>query len=521
MVPCVPPKCFYLKKKDKCVKPNPYIETLAWCKRNGIKNHQECRKKYYTDRDNAKALACERYSERLAYVKPKVHSVVNIAMKNTHMNAKTSPRGTRNHTISMKPIKPQFKTSNISEHIFVRDIYDRKTRSSLKVQEKEAMRSESSSINTAKIDKAMKKLQAMRIKMFLKKHLLVKYFSLEKRVKYYKYVKNFLRKLNTTACIKPKQFKNKSGSVVQGYTIEDIIDLERRIGTDSVYGVVYKTSVKNMLGRAPIATKLMQKYDTGNKNEIEINKRISQNIIGREISRHFLFSYKSFECTNWLDDKDVPSLIKNEEYFASLYELAHGDVASLCSNKGFLGNEELVINIACQCLLSIATLHKMGLVHRDTHWGNFLYHIMDNNKGYYHYIINGKNYYLKNCGYNVMLCDFGLATSYTADKSSVANEDYRKILEAFQNKNIGAAKWGKYSSLPNEKVSGFIKNVISHIFRVQGSKNENRFIEEFLIDFLNSPIRGILVNVRPPNEKIINDKPFIIDENLQKIYNHI
>jgi hypothetical protein len=146
---------------------------------------------------------------------------------------------------------------------------------------------------------------------------------------------------------------------------------------------------------------------------------------------------------------------------------------------------------------------------------------MDNNKGYYHYIINGKHYYLKNCGYNVMLCDFGLATPYTADKSSVANEDYRKILEAFQNKNIGAAKWGKYSSLPNEKVSGFIKNVISHIFRVQGSKNEDRYIEEFLIDFLNAPVRGILMNVRPPNDKIINTKPFVIDENLQKIYNHI
>jgi serine/threonine protein kinase len=512
MVLCVPPKCFYSKKKDKCVKPNPYIETLAWCKRNNIKNHQECRKNYYTDRKNAKVLACERYRERLTHVKPRARSLGNntVVVKNRHMQAKTSPRETRQ----------RFKTPNILEHIFVRDIYDRKTRSSLKVQEKEVMHSKSSSINTAKIDKAMKKLKAMRIKMFLKKHLLVKYFSLDKRVKYYKYVTHFLRKLNTIACIKPKQFKSKSGSVVQGYTIDDIIDLERRIGTDSVYGVIYKTSVKNMLGRAPIAAKMMQKYDTGNKNEIEINKRISENIVGREISRHFLFSYKTFECNNWLDNKDVPSLIKNEEYFVNLYELAHGDVASLCSNRDFLGNEEMVINVACQCLLSIATFHKLGLIHRDTHWGNFLYHIVDNNKGFYHYVINGKNYYLKNCGYNVMLCDFGLATSYTADKSSVANEDYRKILEAFQNKTVGAAKWGKYSSLPNEKVSGFIKNVISHIFRVQVSKNEDRFIEEFLIDFLNSPIRGILMNVRPPNDKVINSKPFIIDDSLQKVYNH-
>jgi hypothetical protein len=79
-----------------------------------------------------------------------------------------------------------------------------------------------------------------------------------------------IKKMNKDACIKPKLFKKKkTRSVVKGYTIDDIIDLEMQIGADSVYGVVYKTSVKNMLGRAPIATKLMQKYDSGNRNEIE------------------------------------------------------------------------------------------------------------------------------------------------------------------------------------------------------------------------------------------------------------
>lgn len=505
MVPCVPPKCFYSKKKDKCIKPNPYIETLAWCKRNNIK-YQDCRRVYHDDKRKASALACERYRERLSY-KPKAKSISAIDSRREKISL--------NQTMKAKSLPK----SSSQQRAFVRDLYDKKTRSSLKKQEKQDLRlSNSSSISTARIEKAIRKLKAMRIKKFLQKHLLVKYFSLERRVKYYQYVRHFLRKMNTDACIKPKQFKNKTGSVLKGFTIDNIIDLERRIGTDSVYGVVYKTSVKNMLGRAPIAAKLMQKYDTGNKNEIEINRRISENIIGKEVSRHFLFNYKTFECTNWLDNKDVPDIIKDEEYFVSLQELAHGDVATLCADRGFLENEELVLNVACQCLLSIATFHKMGLVHRDTHWGNLLYHIMDNKKGYYHYVINGKSYYLKNCGYNIMLCDFGLATAYSADKAYAANEDYRKILEAFQNNTVGAAKWVKFSSAPNEKISKFIKGVISHIFRVQGPKNEDRYIEEFLVDFLNAPVRGILLNVKPANDKILNSKPFIIDDSLQKLF---
>jgi hypothetical protein len=83
---------------------------------------------------------------------------------------------------------------------------------------------------------------------------------------------------------------------------------------------------------------------------------------------------------------------------------------------------------------------------------------------------------------------------------------------------VGAAKWVKFSSAPNEKISKFIKGVISHIFRVQGPKNEDRYIEEFLVDFLNAPVRGILLNVKPANDKILNSKPFIIDDSLQKLF---
>jgi predicted unusual protein kinase regulating ubiquinone biosynthesis (AarF/ABC1/UbiB family) len=50
----------------------------------------------------------------------------------------------------------------------------------------------------------------------------------------------------------------------------------------------------------------------------------------------------------------------------------------------------------------------LNYIHRDAHYGNFLY--QENNEiGYYHYIFNGKNYYLKSCKYNIMIYDFGFA----------------------------------------------------------------------------------------------------------------
>lgn len=498
---CSPPKCQYLEEKNKCIKPNPYVEMVSWCSRNNLK-FNNCVQDYYNNRDKHKNVACDRYYERVQHVKP--------ARKQTAKDNAVKMRKRRLEKIANR----EMPRSSSGQHAFIKDIYhDAKVKSSLQKQERQSLQKSSKS---SKYRKLLEKNKAKQIQKFLKRNLLVKYFSLENRVRYYMYVVKFLKDVNTFSCIKPKTFATKTGSTVNGYTIENIIDLERRIGTDSVNGVIYKTSVKNMLGRSPMVAKLMQKYDTGNKNEVEINKKVSANIISRKLSRHFLFTYKVFECTNWLDNKDTPSLIRNEEYFVCLNELAHGDLVGLCENRMFLENDEIVINVACQSLLAIATFHKMGLVHQDTHWGNFLYQLIENKKGYYHYLINGKNYYLKSCCYNVMIYDFGNAVTYNARQKLKANEDYRKILEAFQNNKIGRAKWVKFSNLPTDGVSNYIRDLVSKIFRMM-SNDEDHVIDEILKHFMNAPVE-VLVQDLPQNQTILNDKPFIIDSRLQKFY---
>lgn len=56
---CVPPKCKL--HKNKCVKPNPYVEALAKCKRDGV-TIKQCKNNY--NKILAEKLSCIRYKER-------------------------------------------------------------------------------------------------------------------------------------------------------------------------------------------------------------------------------------------------------------------------------------------------------------------------------------------------------------------------------------------------------------------------------------------------------------------------
>lgn len=69
-VSCKAPKCEFSKRWGKCVKPNPYSETLAWCKRNKIE-HNKCKNMYNDDKELAKKEACNRHLEKLKQKKHK------------------------------------------------------------------------------------------------------------------------------------------------------------------------------------------------------------------------------------------------------------------------------------------------------------------------------------------------------------------------------------------------------------------------------------------------------------------
>jgi hypothetical protein len=622
---CKPPKCKYNFLKKKCVKPNPYFEALAWCKRNSISN-EKCKEDYYKNKQRAISEACNRMKEKDEYIKPKKscpegkiinpktgrcvkikfekkcpegkvknpltgrcvkkrtvkrikslkpdsfnvpkiasfkklsntssfkHSISNKSrsvkllkyidtkssnkssqfskvVKNPYIEKKTAkffPKKTKkeNPPINISDIKIKVKKETVAKkprtlklkyhHVVIKDLFEDKSRMSTK---KSSIKPESlkSTSFDRKVADLKHKINARKIKEFLKSNLLKKYFTLNRRVKYYLYVKKFLKNISKKTCLEPKVFIDKYNRRYNGYTINDIINLEKKIGTESVYGVIYKTSIKNMLGTYPIATKLTP-IGRDNLKEIKINKLISKNILKNKISKHFLFTYKVIECEN--KHYNLPNNIKNKKYYITLNELANGDLASLCKDLNFLKDDNLVLNVAIQCFLSIATFHKIGYLHHDCHYGNFLYHIVEDKSGYYHYVINGNNYYLKNCGINILIYDFGFAQKYTIEeqkrlKIENVRRDYLDINRSFMNKSIKG--WSEFDKYPTDRISEFFKIDVSKTIETLTAlgRSEDILIKELLELYIKGPSNTIFFDKLPSGEKIINETPYIIDNSIK------
>jgi len=338
-------------------------------------------------------------------------------------------------------------------------------------------------------------------------------YNLNSRIFYNNHIRKKIKNINTKQCLNITKSTDNQNPI---YNIKDTIFLTRRFGTSSAYGYIYMANIKNEIGKRPIAAKLMVRNHK-NMFESTLNQKITDEIIKNKISRHFILTYKVIYC-NVISDKNLPEIINKEKYIILLNELAHGDYKSLCGKKEFLKNNNTLYNIFIQMMLSIMTLHSFGYVHRDCHWGNFLYHI-NNEKGYYQYKINGKLYYLEACDYTIYLYDFGIAKNIDGIHLKYIPEDYVRIIGAFRNKNNYYNSWlstiNTPSNLPSKEISVFAQKFGEQMIRFYNeNKHTNSFLNKItkeLIDiFLQIPA-NIFTDKKPLNAKIINPEPFIIE----------
>jgi hypothetical protein len=396
-----------------------------------------------------------------------------ILNKNNSKDSKVSLKYISN--ISKKfSVKPQY---NSSQHVFSKDI----------------------EIKNGKI-----------IKNFLMDKVKTNRYKLINRINRFKLLKNKIALLKYNDCLEKKVFNG-----AQGYTIRNIINLIKRIGSKSKYGSIYLTSIPNTIGPHPIATKIM-KNDNDNILEINIMTKITYNIILKKLSKHFLMIYGSCTCSGKIAEK---------LRLISINELADGDLKMILTVRELLQNEELLLNLLFQTFISIATYHNLvGYVHGDSHYGNYLYQ-QNNEVGYYHYVFNGNDYYLKSCKYNIMIFDYGFSkkinnvnnAAHVKKINKDLFEDYRRIIHAFMNKKSG---WGEYKNLPNDQINNMILEIASCLDRiiyleltsqvVNLSKTFAITLFKSIIDnvFLKYTPKDMFITTRPPN--VINETPFII-----------
>jgi hypothetical protein len=440
---CKAPTCEYSKRWKKCVKPNCYIEALAWCKRQRI-TPRLCKKNY--KKEEAQEKACDRYFER-------------IGAKSLSSKSST------------------IQSQSTSHHIFLTDVYD-----------------------TA----------ASKISKFIKSHVMLRSETLQNRINYFKSIQYYLKNVPYYNCLTPKKYTSKDGHVHNGFDFDTTLKLTKQIGSTSHYGAVYQTAGRSNI--LSIATKLMP-LNKKNKQEIILNNTVTH-LVTNKISRHFLISYRTFLCNRSAPKtSDYPAIIAGREYYVTLNELAHGDLKTLYADVNILNKDELLLNILIQCFLSIYTFHQLDYCHNDCHWGNFLYQKSKNSTGYFHYIIEGEDYFLKNCGYNIMIYDFGLAKPKTAlTYRRRILEDYLRILQAFLRRSQGG--WISIPGLPKDIVTSYVSHVkraTANMIGVNISET-NIFTQNILPAMLATPISGIFIKNLPNQAVILNkNEPFYID----------
>lgn len=331
-------------------------------------------------------------------------------------------------------------------------------------------------------------------------------YNLDKRIMYYNYIHKILSTISNNKCLEKKKFDN----VNYGYTIDDKINLIKIIGTKSSYGVIYITKIKNVIGKYPVVSKLLTS-NKDNLKEIKINTSVTKKIVLNKFSKHFLLTYKVINCKK--KKNNLPEKINNNKYYIILNELAHGDIKQLFTIKKIVDNNSLVYNIFIQVILSILTFHNIGYIHRDCHYGNFLYQRV-NDDGYYHYKIYNKDYYLKSCDYNILIYDFGLSKkhNYTRKDNVKLFKDYYRIHHAFLNKSFFSNPnkvWNEKEQISFE-VSLYVKKFISLIYNLNEKNDYIDIINKHILPYFIINNSDIFLNKKPVNSKIINKTPFII-----------
>ena len=323
---------------------------------------------------------------------------------------------------------------------------------------------------------------------FLKDKLLKNRFTIESRISFYNYLTNLLKDIEENECIEEKMFKGE-----KGYTVKNIINLLKIIGTPSVYGSIYLTSIANSFGGFTIASKLMRQ-SRGNMIEVKMMAITNQVVLAKE-TRHFCLMYKYLICQK-LNEYDNKKLI-------AINELAHGDIKTLLTPALFL-DVGLILNLLFQTFISIATFQNVtDYTHQDCHYGNFL-HMNNKDVGYYEYKYENTTFFLKACPHNIMIFDYGLAKPWD---NIIGWKDYSRILNAFQDKKT----FGGWIELDEKIHTEYFKIAKGLFFDLTGVIRAIRTKDEYITGLIGVMLKygtDVMITTKP--SKVINKSPYMI-----------
>jgi hypothetical protein len=344
--------------------------------------------------------------------------------------------------------------------------------------------------------------------------------SIIQRVKFLIYIKQLYMQIKNKNNLCIKDYKNKQ--VIGDTDNNKYIILDKRIGSESVYGEVYLSHFYKKLGS--FAIKISSRNLENFRKEIEILKILTNEVLTFKCP-HFPIIYGSINC-NFNKENNNEIMVLNE--------LANGDFYSFY--KLYSDKDDLILNAIAQIILSLLFFYqRTKLFHKDTHGGNFLYHKIKPG-GYFHYRLYGKDYYLKNLGFLWVCWDFGLATKITnKNKSNVhydilrilgiidnINDDI-KLLDLFKTKNIDEIKDKKKRSkllqrkqyITNMTYSKYLNDTLNDVIydiKAKYTGTDISILDDLSLYLIEEAFKKIpsFTDITPSN--IINKNPYILNK---------
>lgn len=342
------------------------------------------------------------------------------------------------------------------------------------------------------------------------------YFENIKRFNDYKAIEGFLSKvkLNKDTCLKVEGDK---------YLLGDSVLLYKKIGTESVYGVIYKCkNVNTKYKNIPFFTIKIQLNTNALKRETGIFIKLSQYGLDNKIP-NLPILYKVIKCSDEIPRVLIKKADKALEggYTMILNELAAGDLRTFLSKYSNVIDDRLWRNTYAQVFMSLAILHSLGIKHNDAHDGNFLYHKI-NPGGCFHYEIDGIDFYIENLGFLWTSWDYGLISKiethgdyihdYMLTNLCMRKNDYYKQTYKFEQHDFyHEHQWGYLSR--DVYVPSTIQTLQNKLWNLLGGYNkyndiyiikkkklsEPLFLKEILnkgLFFSKTPIGEVLSSVK-------------------------
>jgi hypothetical protein len=204
------------------------------------------------------------------------------------------------------------------------------------------------------------------------------------------------------------------------YTLNDVILLFKKIGSNSSYGSIFLSEIKDKNNhKYKFATKVQLLTDD-TYAELNYLKLVTKTSIDNK-NIHFPLMYNNLECSYFnKNDELMPLNLRDNDkdknfdgvnsYYSTFVELANGDLGSFILKNYKKITLKQLKNILGQCFIAILSCHRLKFNHNDTHIFNFLYHIIKtDNNSCFKYVYNDLVFYIENVGLNWVIWDFGFS----------------------------------------------------------------------------------------------------------------